>query len=133
MDRAIRPRGRVGTQAFDLWKDPLPPADLHFCSDFYHDFPPAKCAWITERSFESLPAGGRILLHEMLLADDKSGPFAVAGYSVSMLLWTQGQQFTGAELSAVLSQAGFAEVAVLPTYGYWSLVTGRKPGQDHGT
>ena len=63
----------------------------------------------------------------MLFADDKQGPFAAAAYNVAMLLWTRGQQFSGRELSALLREVGFDDVAVVPALGYWSVVTGRKP------
>jgi hypothetical protein len=63
----------------------------------------------------------------MLYNGDKSGPFTVAGYDVSMLLWTEGQQFSGAELSALLAAAGFTDLRVIPTLGYWGIVSGRKP------
>lgn len=44
-----------------------------------------------------------------------------------MLLWTQGQQFSGRELSGLLAEAGFTNVEVRPTCGYWSVVAGRRP------
>jgi hypothetical protein len=44
-----------------------------------------------------------------------------------MLLWTEGQQYSGVELSAMLTEAGFTDIEVKPTFGYWSIVTGRKP------
>jgi hypothetical protein len=37
------------------------------------------------------------------------------------------QGYDGAELSTMLTEAGFVEVAVKPTFGYWSVATGRKP------
>jgi hypothetical protein len=63
----------------------------------------------------------------MLYNNEKTGPFTVAGFDVSMLLWTEGQQFSGGELAAMLADAGFAGVAVTATLGYWGIVTGRKP------
>jgi hypothetical protein len=44
-----------------------------------------------------------------------------------MLLFTEGQQYSGAELVAMLREAGFTDIEVKPTWGYWSIVTGRKP------
>jgi len=118
---------RIRTQVSDMWQDPFPPADLHFYGQIYHDWPPEKCQWLTQKSFESLEAGGRIIIHEKLLNDDKTGPFAIAAFSISMLLWTEGQQYSGGELSAMLTAAGFTDIEVKPTSGYWSIVTGRKP------
>jgi O-methyltransferase/methyltransferase family protein len=117
---------RITTRAFNMWSDPFPPADLHFYSDIYHDFTPERCRFLTEKSFTSLAAGGRIIVHEMLLNKGKTGPFTVAGYNVSMFMWTEGQQFSGKELSLMLQEAGFIDVNVIPTFGYWHIVTGRK-------
>jgi hypothetical protein len=118
---------RISTRAFDIWSEPYPPADLHFYSDIFHDFTPEKCGYLAKKSLEGLDAGGRIMIHEMLYNDGKTGPFTVAGYDVSMLVWTEGQQFSGKELSLMLGEAGFADIEVIPTFGYWHIVTGRKP------
>jgi hypothetical protein len=119
--------GRIRPHVGDMWEDTFPPADVHFYADIYHDFTPEKCRFLTRKSFAGLGSGGRIIVHEMLYNREKNGPFTVAGYDVSMLLWTEGQQFSGQELAAMLSEAGFADVGVIPTLGYWGIVTGRKP------
>ncbi len=118
---------RVGAHAGDLWLDPFPAADLHFYSLVFHDWPPDKCALLARKSSASLPSGGRIIVHEMLYDDDKTGPFPVAAFNITMLLWTGGQQYSGRELSALLTDAGFTGIEVKPTFGYWSIVTGCRP------
>ena len=120
-------QGRIRTQAGDMWQDPFPPADLHFYSMIYHDWPPEKCRWLTQKSFESLEPGGRLMIHEMLYNDEKTGPCPVAAVSVAMLVWTEGEQYSGQELSRMLREVGFTDIEVQPTWGYWSIVTGRKP------
>ena len=120
-------QGRITTQVGDMWQDPFPPADLHFYSMIYHDWPPEKCRFLTQKSFESLEPGGRIVIHEMLYNEDKTGPFPVAAFNIMMLLWTEGQQYSGAELAEMLTEAGFRDIEVKPTFGYWSIVSGRKP------
>lgn len=118
---------RLHTQTGDWWQDPFPSADLHFYADIYHDWTPEKCLFLTKKSFESLPSGGRIILHEMLYNDEKTGPASTAAYSVAMLLWTEGQQYSGREMTAMLTEAGFTDIEIKPAFAYWSLVTGRKP------
>jgi protein-L-isoaspartate O-methyltransferase len=59
-------QNRIRTHVGDLWNDPFPPADLHFYSMIYHDWPPEKCRFLTRKSFESLKSGGRILTRETL-------------------------------------------------------------------
>lgn len=118
---------RVGVHAADLWCDELPLADVHFYADVFHDWPPEKGRLLAAKSFASLPSGGRIIVHEMLFEDDKHAPFATAGYNLAMLLWTEGQQYSGRELIALLTEAGFAEVGEQRALGHWSIVSGRKP------
>ncbi|MBI5444617.1 MAG: methyltransferase [Deltaproteobacteria bacterium] len=117
---------RIRTVEADMWKDPFPPADLHFYSMIYHDWPPERCRFLSKKSYETLAPGGRIILHEMLLNDEKTGPFAVAAFNIDMLLWDRGQQYSGPELSLMLTEAGFSDIEVRSTFGYWSVVTGRK-------
>jgi cyclopropane fatty-acyl-phospholipid synthase-like methyltransferase len=120
-------QSRITTLGGDMWRDPFPAANVHFYADIFHDFPPEKCRFLTGKSFASLEPGGRLIVHEMLYNREKTGPFTVAGYDVSMLLWTEGQQFSGAGLAALLAAAGFVDIAEIATLGYWGLVTGRKP------
>jgi hypothetical protein len=44
-----------------------------------------------------------------------------------MMGWTEGEQYSGAELSAMLTDAGFRDIEVKPTFGYYSIVTGSRP------
>jgi len=118
---------RVQTHCADMWTDRYPVADVHFYSMIYHDWPPEKCRFLTGKSFESLEPGGRILIHEMLYNNEKTGPLSAAAFSIEMLLWTTGRQYSGEELSDMLREAGFIDIEVRPTFGYWSLVSGRKP------
>ncbi|MDM8519178.1 methyltransferase [Anaerolineales bacterium HSG6] len=118
---------RVSTHAADMWADDFPKADLHLYSLIFHDWPPEKGAELAQKSFASLPSGGRIMVQEMLYNDQKTGPLTVASYNVPMLLWMKGQGFSGPELENILRDAGFVDVETKPTFGYWSIVMGRKP------
>jgi hypothetical protein len=118
---------RIQTYEGDMWSDPLPAADLHFYSTVYNDWPAEKCNFLTAKSFNSLPSGGRIIIHGILYNDEKSGPFAAAAFSMLMMGWTEGRSYSSVELSTMLSDAGFTDIIVQPAFGYYSLVTGIKP------
>ena len=118
---------RIKTVVFDYWEDAFPSADLHFYSNNYNAWPPEKCRVLTQKSFEALKRGGRIIIHECLFDDDKAGPFAAAAGNIVTLLWATGQQHSGRELSEILAEAGFTDIETKPTFGYWGIVTGRKP------
>jgi cyclopropane fatty-acyl-phospholipid synthase-like methyltransferase len=117
---------RMTTHPLDMWKDDFPAADVHFYADIYHDWTPEQGEFLTRKSFDSLKSGGRILLHEMLLADDKMSPSAAANYNIAMMLWTEGQQYSRAELVGLLERVGFVDVQIV-AIGHWSLATGIKP------
>jgi hypothetical protein len=119
---------RIETQSGDMFQDAFPEADLHFYSNIYHDWSREKGALLSRRSFESLPPGGRIVVHEMLFDDDKTGPFATAAFNINMLVWSvDGEQYSGRELSGMLADAGFRSIETTPTFGYYSIVSGIKP------
>ncbi|MBK9130817.1 MAG: ubiquinone/menaquinone biosynthesis protein [Gammaproteobacteria bacterium] len=119
---------RVRTLALDMFNDPWPHTqDAILFSDILHDWERSRCLWLIRNSFDSLPSGGQIFLHEVLLEDDKIGPLTANAYSLAMLLVTKGQQFTAGELEAMLSAAGFTDISSVPSHAYYSLISGRKP------
>lgn len=117
---------KISTHSSDMWSAPFPDADIHFYSQIYHDWPHDKCTFLTEKSYQHLPPGGRIIVHEILYDDDMTGPFPAAASSIGMLLWTQGRQYSGKQLHTMLEKAGFTNIQTIPTYGYWSIVVGEK-------
>nr|WP_314268191.1 methyltransferase [uncultured Moellerella sp.] len=118
---------RITTHIGDMWKDPFPQADIHFYSQVFHDWKLDKNALLVKKSFDSLSSGGRIIIHELLYNDDKTGPLAAAGYSVMVLGWLEGERSTGRHLVESLRKAGFIDIEIIPSYGYNSMVTGIKP------
>jgi acetylserotonin N-methyltransferase len=118
---------RVNTMPLDMFRQDWPrDYNAHFYSNILHDWSFETCAWLAKKTFESLPSGGAIVVHEMLLNDDKAGPTTTAAFSM-LMLHTQGQQFSFDQLREILEAAGFVKVTAKHSYGYYSLVTGVKP------
>jgi hypothetical protein len=120
-------QSRITTHVGDMQQDLFPSADLHFYSSIYCDWPSETGRLLTRKSFASLESGGRLIIHDVLYNDDKTGPFSTAAFNTVMLLWVEGEARSGRELSTMLTEAGFTDIEVKPTFGYWSIVTGRKP------
>lgn len=120
---------RVTTTAVDMFREDWPDGhDAHFFSNIFHDWSDKTCRLLAEKSFAALAPGGRIMLHEILIDDDGTGPLVAAAFSMLMLLGTRGRQYTFAELRGFLEGAGFVDVEAQRTGGGWySLVTARKP------
>lgn len=120
---------RIDFAAADMFEDAWPTGpDGIFFGQILHDWPHARCLHLLRRAFDTLPPGGWVFANEELLNDTCDGPLPSLGNSLAMLLWTRGKQFTATELSELFVKAGFGEVTVTPTVGYWAIVSGQKPG-----
>ena len=107
---------RVTVVTGDMFADPWPAAhDTHLFSNVLHDWDEPDCRRLLGLSAAALPAGGRMLIHDMFLDDDKSGPLWAAEYSVLLSTVTQGRLYAAAEIAAWLAPLGFAITARSPT------------------
>lgn len=118
---------RVDTVPLNMFFERWPTGyDAVFFSCVLHDWDLEHRTELIRRAYDALPAGGRIFIHEMLLADTGDGPFAPALYSLTMRIGTLGKQFTAPEMRQALESAGFEEVRVRNTFGDFSLMSARK-------
>jgi SAM-dependent methyltransferase len=116
---------RVTPRPGDMFQDPFPAGfDAILLSQILHDWPRERDRELLAKARAALAPGGRVLVHEKLVEDDGSGPLANALVNLDMLVWTEGQQLSGAEVREMLSEAGFERIETAPTAGYWSVVTG---------
>jgi predicted O-methyltransferase YrrM len=117
--RAIAAAGldaRIEVVAADMFGDAWPrDHDCHLFSNVFHDWDEAECRTLVAKSVAALPGGGRILIHDMLLDDDKSGPPWAAEYSALLATITQGRLYSAAEIGGWLAEHGFKIVARAPT------------------
>lgn len=118
---------RADTIILDMFREDFPVgSDLILFSQIMHDWSVETNIALLEKAWRALPLGGRVVLHEKLLNEARSGPLANALVSLDMLYWTEGKQYTGRELKELLERAGFGQTTVTPTLGYWSAVVGTK-------
>jgi predicted O-methyltransferase YrrM len=108
--------GRVDVVTADMFADPWPADhDTHLFSNVLHDWNEADCRRLLTKSVAALPDGGHLLVHDMLLDDDKSGPLWAAEYSVLLTTVTQGRLYSAAEIGGWLADLGLRIVARAPT------------------
>lgn len=109
--RAVATAGRgdrVSVVAADMFSDAWPAGhDVHLFSNVLHDWDEPECRRLLEKSAESLPAGGRIVIHDMFLADGKDGPLWAAEYSVLLAGVTNGRLYAAREIAAWGRELGF--------------------------
>lgn len=119
---------RVSTVAADMLATPWPTGhDAVLLADIFHDWDDPRCRDLASRAFGALPPGGRVLVHEMLLDEDKLGPRTAIAYSMLMVYVTQGRQRTARELRELLEGAGFVNVRLTPTSNGYSVIEGTRP------
>lgn len=119
---------RVDVLAADIFVDPWPPnCDSILLSNVVNSFNDDLVHALLAKCFMALPAGGRIFVHEMLLADCKVGPLGAAAMSLRVHMDDRGRQRTAQELAEDLAGVGFAGATVTPGLGYYSVVVAHKP------
>ncbi len=119
---------RISTIVGNMFEPGWPAGhDAVLFGNIFHDWDPESCRTFARNAFDALEPGGTIFLHEMPLNERRDGPLLVACFSVSMLLYEKGKQYTLGELEAFLSEAGFVDFKSEATHAYYHLVSARKP------
>lgn len=106
---------RVTLAAGDFYVDPLPTGhDLAFVSAIIHQNSPAQNVELFRKVYAALDAGGRIVVRDHVLSEDRTQPRRGAMFAVNMLVGTGGgNSYTYAEIADGLTQAGFERVKLI--------------------
>jgi SAM-dependent methyltransferase len=103
---------RIATHAGNLFADELPTGcDAAVVANLLHDFSPERCVEILDRVAAALPAGGRIVIMEIVPDDDRTGPPLAVAFATAMIVNTAGgDAHTAARYREWLTNAGFGDV-----------------------
>jgi predicted nicotinamide N-methyase len=101
---------RIGTIGGDFFGAFPAGHDLHLFSMILHDWDEAKNKALLRRSYDALTVGGSVVISELLVNDDKTGPAPAALMSLNMLIETEGRNYTAAEYKSWLEEAGFRDI-----------------------
>jgi len=120
---------RIRRLELDFFEDDLPKGvDVVTISNILHDWSRDQGAALIRRAWQSLRSGGRLVVNEWLLADDRSGPLLSALMSLCMLIeTTAGENLTGQEVADLMAGAGFVDLQIIPTSFPHGVVTGVRP------
>lgn len=107
----------------DMFQDEYPKdVDVVLLSNILHDWDIPECMQLIKRCAGVLPKGGKILIHDVLLDDDLSGPLPIALYSASLFSFTEGRAYSHAEYTSWLQDAGFTIVNTIPTSAHCHVI-----------
>lgn len=95
----------------DFFRDELPAdADLFILGRILHDWNEEKGRILLKKIYSALPPNGALLIAEMLLNDDKTGPTLATLQSLNMLVQTDGRERSLEEYSKMLDEVGFSKI-----------------------
>jgi predicted O-methyltransferase YrrM len=118
---------RLECVAGDMFADSLPAdCDVALLSNVLHDWDVPECRRLVEKSAAALPSGGRLLIHDVFLNDDHSGPLYAALFSVALMVITEGRNYSGGEYKSWLRAAGLTPAEPIPTLVHSSVLIGKK-------
>lgn len=123
---------RVELLPGDMFHDDLPEGvDTVLLSNILHDWDVPECQQLVQRCTDALPAGGRLLIHDVFLNDEMDGPLPIALYSAALFSLTEGRAYSAAEYRQWLEAAGLRPLAVVPTLVHCGVLEGVKDGPRH--
>jgi SAM-dependent methyltransferase len=129
-DECVRAAGlqeRLTFQAGDFFTDPLPQADVYVLGHVLHNWSLEDKRRLLQRAYDKLSVGGRLVVHEALIDDERrENLFGLLG-SLNMLLVTPaGFAFTGSECASWMREVGFKDIRVEHLSGPDWMIVGLK-------
>lgn len=119
---------RVDTAAGDYLEDPLPAGfDLALLLAILHSNSPEENQLLIRKCAGALNPGGRLIVQEFFMAEDRTGPPHSALFALNMLVGTdRGDTYTMEEVKAWMKSAGFTEFERRETGPITAILIGSK-------
>ena len=118
---------RLRFHAGDFFKDPLPKTDVLIMGHILHDWNLDEKRMLLRKAYDALPSGGALIVHEAIIDDARKKNALGLLMSLNMLIETPGGfDFTGADCTRWMKEAGFKRTRVEKLVGPDSMVVGIK-------
>lgn len=119
--------GRVKFIPGSFMQQSLPKGDVILMGHILHDWNLEMKRMLVRKAYEALPEGGAYIVYESIIDDDRSANAFGLLMSLNMLIETSdGFDYTGADCTDWMKQAGFRETRVQHLAGPDSMVIGIK-------
>ena len=124
---AVGASDRVSFVPGSFFTDDLPKADVVLMGHILHDWDLPTKQMLIKKAFDAVPAGGALVVYESIIDDDRSKNAFGLMMSLNMLIETDGGfDYTGADCSGWMREAGFSATRVEHLVGPDSMVIGIK-------
>ena len=118
---------RLAFTAGSFFDHDLPTADVVMMGHILHDWDLPTKKMLIGKAYNALPAGGAFIVYESIIDDDRSKNAFGLMMSLNMLIETPGGfDYTGADCTGWMKEAGFASTRVETLVGPDSMVIGIK-------
>jgi hypothetical protein len=118
---------RLEFQAGSFFSDPLPKADVVMMGHILHDWDLDEKKMLIRKAYEAIPQGGALIAYEAIIDDGRSQNAFGLLMSLNMLIETPGGfDYTGADCTGWMKEAGFRKMRVEHLVGPDSMVVGIK-------
>jgi hypothetical protein len=126
--RAAGMETRITAVGGDFFKDDLPKSDVVTMGNILHDWNLGKKKILIAKAYAALPSGGAFIVIENIIDDARRENAFGLLMSLNMLIETgDGFDYTGADLRAWCSEAGFTRFEMIPLAGATSAAVAYKP------
>jgi len=118
---------RIKFASGSFFTDPLPQADVVLMGHILHDWDLDQKKLLLKKAYEALPPGGAIVIYDAIIDDERSQNAFGLMLSLNMLIETPGGfDYTGADCTGWMKEAGFQSIRVQHLVGPDSMVIGIK-------
>jgi len=108
----------VTIQSGDFFSDEFPKADVITMGNILHDWGTQDKKNLIKKAFDALPEGGAFVVIENIIDNNRSDNAFGLMMSLNMLIETDaGYDFTFADFSGWVKDAGFKEISLMPLAG----------------
>jgi len=119
---------KVSVTTGDMFADDWPTEfDVHLISNVLHDWDEETVRKLLAKSYAALPKGGSLIVHDMHINAEKTGPLHAAEYSALLMNITEGKCYSVGEMRAYLGELGFEWTDYQPTAVGRSFILVKKP------
>jgi O-methyltransferase domain/Dimerisation domain len=119
--------GRVTFQEGSFFTDQLPSTEVLVMGHILHDWGLDKKRLLLSKAYDALPPGGALIVYETIIDDERRQNAFGLLMSLNMLIETrEGFDYTAADCTGWMRDAGFASTRVEPLAGPESMVVAIK-------
>ncbi|SDL65372.1 8-O-methyltransferase [Lentzea albidocapillata subsp. violacea] len=118
--------GRIGFAGGDFLTDPLPVADVVVLGHILHGFDDGQRVALLTRVFDAVRPGGRVLIYDRMIDDDRSDPERLMSSLHMKLVSAHGSEYRVGDCRSWLRAAGFTSTTEEPMLDTHTLVIGAR-------